>query len=473
MTKFDLSRDLYPYQAEDADRMSSDGNWLNLSEMGVGKTPVAIQVVEQGNYQLPLIICPNSLKLEWRRQISEWTDQQCVTSKQDPYTKFGDIIRSLKRGDAKYIITNYETLRSDQHLELLNLIPFDCIIFDEVHKLRNPKTKLTRGVWKFLNSYPSAKILCLTGSPIVNYPNDLYTTLSLAKPKEYPRDLKHWRWFMYEYCYWTEGRYGPYIYGSRRLPQLKQRMEPFTVGRTKEEILPFLPEKYYQRTELEMKPDQRKLYNQMENELRILLDDGEPLWSTSVLATLTRLRQINLDPEIVGVTCSSAKTEYLSDLVQSATKLVIFSCFERYIHLLHLLLEKLKVKHIVITGEVASDKRIPLVQQFQNDDKIRVCLGTLQTMGEGLTLTAASTVALVDRWWNEPMNQQAIDRLHRIGQKNAVQVLLPICSRSVDEALDAILQRKYEASQAYYKEDAVREQILVGALGSQPKLNSC
>jgi SNF2 family DNA or RNA helicase len=259
---------------------------------------------------------------------------------------------------------------------------------------------------------------------------------------------------------YAPGRYGYYAYGSRNIPTLKEETKDLVIRRTKKEVLSFLPDKYYQRPELEMREDQRKLYNQMEQELRILLDTGEPLWSPTVLSTLTRLRQINLDPKIVGVSSSSAKTEFLYDLIESTDeKLVIFSCFERYIYLLSEIFKAWGRSCAVVTGQVSIERRAQEVKKFQEDDKCRIFLGTIQTAGEGITLTASSTVVLVDRWWNEPQNMQAEDRLHRIGQKNAVQVLLPVCSKSIESLLDDILQRKYEASQAYFGESDVRNSV--------------
>lgn len=467
MTKFKLPDDLYEFQKEDADKMCGENpagkNWLNFSEMGVGKTPETIATIEQNKYNLPLITGPNSLRLEWGRQIGEWVGEGTyAVSRGNSYTRMGPIIHSLTRGQ-KYKIINYESLRNEFNREMLSMIPFDCLVFDEIHKLRNPKTKLVKRVWEFLENYPDIKIIGLSGSPIMNYPSDLYVPLSVCYPDRYPRNLRSWRIFMYKYCLWADGRHGPYVYGTRNLPQLREETAPFIIRRTKKEVLPFLPDKYYQRIELDMKADQKKLYNQMESELKILLDTGEPLWSTSILSTLTRLRQINLDPKIVGVSASSAKTEFLYDMIDSTdSKLVIYSCFEKYIYLLHLVLEEQGIPHIVITGEVPPDDRIRRVQDFQNKPEIRVCLGTIQTMGEGITLTASSTVILADRWWNEPTNQQAVDRLHRIGQKNAVQVIIPICRNSIEETLNQILLRKDEASEQYYRETVVREKVMEG-----------
>lgn len=478
MTKFKLPDDLYEYQVEDSEKMLTNDSWLNFSEMGVGKTPETLNVIEQGNYQIPLIVCPNSLRLEWKRQIDEWVGEgNCAVCTTDSYTKLGPILHSFKKNQ-KYKILNYETLRNEQQLEILSHIPFDIIIFDEIHKLRNPKTKQVEGVrksswerqerqggaWRFLNQHPNSKIIGLSGSPIMNYPNDLYVPLSVCYPDRYPRKIDNWRRFMYKYCLWSDGRYGPYMYGTRNLAQLKEETSPFIIRRTKKEVLPYLPEKYYRRSMLEMKPDQRKLYDQMARELKILLDTGEPLWSTNVLSCLTRLRQINLDPKIVGVSSSSAKTDFIMDTIEGTDeKLVIFSCFEKYIYLLHLMFEG-RIPHSMITGEVPVNKRIEEVKRFQEDPSIKLCLGTIQAMGEGITLTASSNVILADRWWNQPVCDQAIDRLHRIGQKNAVQVIYPICENSVDATLDQILERKHTASQSYYQESEVRQAVLDEAI---------
>ena len=185
MTKFDLNKDLYQYQVEDASKMLNGGNYLNLSEMGIGKTPITLKVIEDGKYSLPLIVCPNSLRLEWKRQIEEWVGpNMAAVSTSDSYTKLAPIVNSFKDGQ-KYRIINYETLRNRPNLELLSYIPFDIIVFDEIHKCRNPKTKLVPSVWEFLNNQPKAKVIGLSGSPIMNYPNDLYIPLSIINPKEY------------------------------------------------------------------------------------------------------------------------------------------------------------------------------------------------------------------------------------------------------------------------------------------------
>jgi non-specific serine/threonine protein kinase len=466
-----MPEDLYDYQREDGNTVAqTDQNWILGHEMGVGKTPISLWAIKQNQYKLPLIICPNSLKYEWARQITEWTGKESAISRAHAQSRrLSDIVKALTNGGGQFHIINYETLRVED-VELLRLVPWDVIVFDEIHKLRNPHPskikKITKAVWDFLSYFPETKILGLSGSPIMNYPDDLYVPLSVCFPKQYPRTAASLRQWVYRYTLWNVGRYGSYSYGTRHLDELRRETKDLIIRRTKAEVLPFLPDKYYQRPELEMKEDQRKIYDDILNGLKILLDTGEPLWSPNVLSMMTRLRQINIDPKIVGVTSSSAKTEFLYDLIESTDeKLVIFSCFERYIYMLSEILKSWGKEYVMVTGEVPIEERARAVKRFQEDDKCQIFLGTIQCAGEGITLTASSTVILVDRWWNEPTNQQAVDRLHRIGQKSGVQVILPICKNSIDDTLDQILQRKSESTQAYYGESQVRSSMFSSLFG--------
>ena len=148
MTKFNLPSDLYPYQKEDSNRMLSLGSCLNFSEMGVGKTPETLQVIEKGNYKIPLIICPNSIRWEWKRQIDEWIgEDNCAVCSGDAGMKALTLVNSFKE-KKRYRIMNYEALRTPLLAEMMSHIPFDIIIFDEIHKLRNPRTKLVGGYQK-------------------------------------------------------------------------------------------------------------------------------------------------------------------------------------------------------------------------------------------------------------------------------------------------------------------------------------
>ena len=487
-----MPEDLFQHQKEDLDHLlSTDSNFINTSEMGTGKTPIAIGLSQFGNYRKTLIVCPKTLRLEWSRQIAEWTEIDAAVSKRGCYRRLEPLFYDMmgKSDFNPFFIVNYDTFRTRRHLDVLNACAFDLIILDEVHRLRNPRTRQTKGVFEFLEAHEDSRVLLMTGSPIVNNPADLHTLLRMVKPEEFSSNRND---FIDNFCYTSEKtiylcracrrrswRYSPVCpycgssrmkeivkrkpTGLKNLAELRRITDPFTIRRTKKEVLPWLPDKYPRRVLLEMDNVQRKLYKQMEDELFILLDSGEPLWAPGVLALLMRLRQLNLEPKILGVDAPSVKTDFLLGLIEDLgdEKLVIYSTFEKYIMYLHYLPDM--PKHIIITGDTPVDDRVPLSMKFNDDDSIKLCLATIGPQspgGEGLTLTGASNAVFPDRWWTPTTNTQAEDRLHRIGQKNAVQIITPVTENSIDGSLDTILERKKKFSEEYLDDsDAMKEVI--------------
>lgn len=195
------------------------------------------------------------------------------------------------------------------------------------------------------------------------------------------------------------------------------------------------------------------------------LADGQSLSAPGTLAALIRLRQLNLDPRIIGVDAGSSKTDFFLDTLDSmgidkvsnGQKLVVFSTFREYIFRLERLLRERDIKFRSIHGGKSQDERNEAQFTFQNNPEVPIILGTIATMGVGLTLTASSNVFMADRWWNPMLNEQAIDRTHRISQKNAVQVIIPVNNHSMDASLDRILAKKSLMSSVYFQEqDTVR-----------------
>ena len=489
--KLDLDRDLFQHQREDLERLlRSKESYCLFSEMGTGKTPIAIGLATKGNYPKTLVICPKTLRLEWARQIQDWTGVSPSVSRRGTSRRLETLFSDfLGKGESNpWFIVNYDTFRSKKHREVLNMYPFDLIVMDEVHRLRNQDTSTTRGVMEFLECQEGARVLAMTGSPIVNRPEDLHTILEIVKPEEYNRYTRREfenAYTQYEYVEMKRckecGKVTTLIYahqctscgsswfkrfrskklvGVQGLDRLRSRIDKFTIRRTKNEVLKFLPEKYYRRVLLEMSPEQREAYDQMEDELFLMLDDGTPLWAPSMLALLIRLRQLNLEPEIVGVHTPSVKTSFIRDLVEENGKLVIFSTFEKYITYLHLTLD---VPHITITGDTPSDDRIPLAMRFNEDPELKLCLATVGPAspgGEGLTLTGASNVVFADRWWTPTTNSQAEDRLHRITQKNAVQVIIPVVEDSIDQILDQKLEQKKQMSDEFLGDTLMMQEVI-------------
>lgn len=492
-SRLDLYKDLYTHQAEDLERLlDTEESFCNFSEMGTGKTPIAIGLAIKGGYRKALVICPKTLRLEWERQILDWTGKLPDVSRRGSTRRLETLFSDMLGGEpTPWFIVNYDTFRSRKHLNILNLYPFDLIIMDEVHRLRNESTTTTKGVLEFLKNHKDSRVLAMTGSPIVNRPEDLHTILEMVRPEEYDSSTRRefeYNYTDYErtpmrrcrscgkattyrrteecsYCSYCGGTYFGHfrtkkLRSVRNLDQLRVSTASFTIRRTKKEVLKFLPEKYYRRVMLSMEEPQKNLYESMEKELFVMLDNGEQLWAPSVLAQLTRLRQLNVEPQILGIDIPSIKTKFIQDLIEEDGKLVIFSTFEKYIMYLHY---TIGVNHITITGSTPVDERIPMAMKFNEDDSLQVCLATIGPSspgGEGLTLTGASNVVFADRWWTPTTNTQAEDRLHRITQKNAVQVILPIIEDSIDTSFDRILERKRAISEEYLGERGSMQEII-------------
>ena len=465
--EFRIEENLFVHQREDVDRMKSTSlNYMVLSEMGTGKTPEIISLVEEEKFKSVLIICPKTIRLEWRRQIIQWTGVDPIVCRRGSGRRLDPLFEAMSNGrinETPYFILNYETFRMERFTELLSMMKWDLIVMDEIHNMRNAETQTTRGLVKFMTSQKQSRVIVMTGSPIVNNPLDIYTLLMIVRPQMH--DMKKRREFLDEYTFWTptgRGR-GVKVFGIKygKREQFHNYTEPFTIRRMKKDVLAYLPDKYRRVVTLDMDPEQEEVYRQMAEELIVELDNEESISAPSVLAKLIRLRQINLDPGILGINAPSSKTEFLMDLVKDGPpKLVVFTTFEQYVKRISRLFEAEGINHVSISGSVSVDERFARVQKFQNDPEVQVALGTIKTMGEGITLTAASDVVLMDRWWTPAANNQAIDRLHRPGQKNAVQIILPTNEGSIDQVLDAILVQKEQVADALLNENSVIAEVL-------------
>lgn len=461
---------LMPFQQEFVDRfkkelLSSDiakntKVVLNFDQMGLGKTVQAIKLAQEINAQRILIICPKNLLGNWRKEIAIFDNRQdAAVVLPNTAQRFDDFLAKFK---GKWFITNVDTLRKDANTKRLDNFYFDLIIFDEAHHMRNLEgTAKAGGTFKFLRSRglvpkfnPETKIfdyenkvetrlILMSGSPIVNSPEDIYPFLHLIDSWTFPTlgDFKR------EHCFVRpSGRDGKQMktYAFRDPQFLEKIISKYGVQRLKQHVLKDLPPKIYNYIPLEMEEDQREFYDTVEQGLAVMLSNGEPLYSTGVLDQLIRLRQIALDPELIGHRASSVKVDFFSDFVDGMQDrpFVVFSTFETVLmDKLGAVLNKRGIKYGRITGKVSAEERTKNVSDFQAG-RLQVILATIQAGGEGLTLTAASDVLMLDRWWTPASNEQAVDRLHRIGQVNSVNVHILQAIGTIDMFLDQKLREK-------------------------------
>ena len=432
---------------EERRRESGDGRGgvLIFDEMGLGKTMEALAILARmtPRPKRVLVVCPSTIKVAWKNQILTWLPPEEVAVFATGRGGLGRFRGLLKdehwlTAPTRVFVTNYETMRSKTYMEILQAFNAQVIIFDEAHRLRNWSRKTAEAA----RAISAETEILLTGTPIVNHAGDLWSLVHRISPGLAGTAVNWENRFTNS---WGFGRYKR-LAGSRNTVELRGILSQIAVQRKKGEVLKDLPSKLYHEVPLDMVDKQRYVYEQMENELFVMLDDeGNSLTAHYVLAQLTRLRQLCADPRVVGIEwAGSVKTEFFLDMVEDelgTEQLVVFSNFEQIISVLASDLEKRGVTVSRLTGRENSDQRGRNIERFWAGD-VQILLGTTSAGGEGVNLQCAQKVVLFDKWWSPVKNEQAIDRLHRIGQLGSVEVILPHCVESIDDALNEILKRK-------------------------------
>lgn len=426
---------LLPFQQEAIERMREMKHVFLFDDMGLGKTIQAIVHCQEMEYKRILVICPRTIKLNWKREIFKWANADAMVEWEYNYL---DDFWARPFG---WFILHHDTLSiMDRYNDLL-LIPqitWDAVIVDECHRFRNWGTNRTESLMSFCKT---KHWIFLSGTPIVNCATDLFPMLSLAKPEEYKVGES-------EIGYMNFARQHAYVNGAnvtgvRNKDKLFEALKPFLIRRLKQEVLKQLPVKQVQAIPIEMEGDQKNQYERMSTLLSIGTEDGE-VTVAWMLAQLIRLRQLALDPRILKAGHRSAKTEFILDKIEEVDSepIVIFSTFRQYIDLLEQdIREMFPQKRIARITGTEINNRDEQIQKFQRGET-DICLCTIGAGSEGITLTRASKVILADLWWTAVSNNQAIDRLHRIGQLESVQAVIPYNIESIDEYILEVTNQK-------------------------------
>ncbi len=454
----------YPFQTEAVKFMHEHPRCINGSEMGVGKTIEALKLCQELEPEHVLIICPKTLVAEWFNQVSDILDEDCLT----PHDN-GDKLSGLNLSGPRFVAVNYDLLAVPRYWSALSDVKWDMIIFDECHRMKNPKAKRTKAAHLLTPYVP--RVIMMSGTPMQNSPADLFPLFHILNSRLY-RSYSAW---VKMFCqtapmtFWKKGSNGKsqqitvqQIVGAKNTDELNDLLHRHMVRHTKKEVLKDLPDKMYRTIPIELGREVKQ-YKQMEKELFALLDSGEMITAPAIIAQLTRLRQITLDPnllsqEIPKPSTPSNKTQTLLELISDTDgKIVVYSYFAKYIELLRQELDKRKIKNVVITGQVNTTGRGRAVHSFQNDPTIKCFLATIGAGGEGITLTASHTVVFCDLAWNPAVNWQAEDRLHRISQKNAVLVVDLYCQNTVESHVHKVVRRKEKMIEAIVSKDMTKE----------------
>lgn len=408
-------------------------------DMGLGKTVQALTFMEhfrEVNGKLTaLVVCPTTLMFNWENEIKKFTPQLTYhihhggdrSRDKDHFKKFN------------VIITTYGTLRSD--IKLFVETEFDYVTLDESQAIKNPSSKVTRaaGLLRAKNR------LCMSGTPLQNNTFDIFAQMNFLNPGM----LGSIEFFRNEFAIPID-KFGE----KDQKEHLRKLLFPFILRRTKEQVAKDLPEKVETVLFCEMEDEQRNIYDAYRNDYRdkilgTIQEQGIQKSQLTILQGLMKLRQICDSPAILNETEKlenhSIKLEELAREITeniSNHKALVFSQFLGMLGLIREKLKSLDVKFEYFDGSTSAQERERAIQNFQQNDECRVFLISLKAGGVGLNLTAADYVYIVDPWWNPAVEQQAIDRTHRIGQTKNIFAYRMICKDTIEDKILQLQERK-------------------------------
>lgn len=459
---FEFKTKPFSHQLEGVEYGLKYDRWFLGDEQGLGKTKQVIDIAVARKvmygYRFCLIVCGvNTLKWNWVNEIHTHSKEDAyILGQRRKGTKIRigstkDKLEDLKlMYDRKephpyFIITNIESFRDKNIADTISDLCKKGIIgmcaADEMHKMKNPTAQQTKG---FLKCLPYCRI-GMTGTPLMNSPMDLYVILKWLGYESHA-------FYSFKQHYCVMGGYGGYeIVGYKNLDQLTAQVREIMLRRLKSEVLD-LPEKIYVDDIVEMEGKQAVMYKEVEAGLKADYINGD-IDLTNPLSALIRLRQTTGYPGILSDEITeSAKLDRMEELVENCTsndeKVIIFS---NWTQMTDAICNKLKSSGHnvgVITGETPDSSRQEIVDVFQNSSDLSVLVGTIGAMGTGLTLTAATTVIFVDEPWNKALFDQAVDRAHRIGQKNNITIYSIMCKDTIDERIHNLIYKKGAMSDA-------------------------
>jgi non-specific serine/threonine protein kinase len=436
---------LRPYQ-------TSGFHWLNYlreiqwggilaDDMGLGKTIQALSFLQHLKDEhrkiKTLVVCPTTLMYNWENEIKKFTPSLTY------YIHHGGTRTkdTVLNPDIEVIITTYGTLRSD--IKIFVEQPFDYVILDESQAIKNPSSKVTKaaGLLRAKNR------LCLSGTPLQNNTFDIYAQMNFLNPGM----LGSIEFFKQEFSIPID-KFGE----QEQKEHLRRLLYPFILRRTKEQVAKDLPEKTEMILFCEMGDEQRKIYDAYRNDFRdkilgVVQEQGIQKSQLTILQGLMKLRQICDSPAImkekdeekfpnVSIKLDELTREITENI--SNHKALVFSQFLGMLALIKERLTELGVKYEYFDGSTSAPDREKAIQNFQNQEECRVFLISLKAGGVGLNLTAADYVYIVDPWWNPAVEQQAIDRTHRIGQTKSIFAYRMICKDTVEDKILKLQEKK-------------------------------
>ena len=437
-----LTTILRPYQRRGhawlTTRLSGGIGGILADDMGLGKTVQILSAVaalraHAGESSPVLVVVPTSVVGVWIDQARTFTPALEVRAVKETATRRGTTIREEVE-NADIVVTSYTLARLES--EQWSQVRLGGLVIDEAQAVKNPRT----ATYRALRDLDAPWKLAVSGTPIENSLSDLWSLLSLTCPGFLPP----WETFQQQVRRPIENGSDPAM-----LARLSAYVAPFVLRRTKEEVAPDLPDKIVDVVRVDLGKEHRHIYDQfLARERARILDllrdvDANRM---SVLASITRLRQLALDPALVEESYAhvgSAKIEYLADRLDEIVPLghqaLVFSQFTSFLERIRHMLERRGISVVQLDGSTRG--RAEVIEKFRSG-QAQVFLISLKAGGSGLTLTEADYVFVMDPWWNPAAEEQAIDRAHRIGQTKKVNVYRMVATDTIEAKVVELQDRK-------------------------------
>lgn len=441
----------FPFQEEGVDFIERTGySCIIGDEMGLGKTVQAI-IAAGRTGQKSLVVCPAGLKYNWAREVAKFTRLSAYVATTSTRIRqvpgIEDAVIGGPEGpwrDADFVVINGDLLidaegrntsRKSKWFGPLSKASFGVAVVDESHHFKNRKAKRTKALAGILKAAGITRRILLTGTVIENRPSELYAQLRLVAPGIAGK----WWMFAERYCDAYRDTWGFHADGASNIGELREKISPVYLRRTKKAVMPELPDKLRQIADVELSAAARHRYDEAAADfvsyLREIGDDEGAVRAARAehLARLTALKQIVLKDKI------KAAVEFVRNANGQGQKVVVFSWFTEVVAAVK---AEFGDACATITGADNAAARDEAVRRVQEDDKTTVCAANGLAGGVGLTLTAASLVFFTDLPWAPTKMQQAEDRCHRIGQTDCVNVYVAIATGTVDETIFSLLLEK-------------------------------
>ena len=471
-----LKATLRPYQIDGVKWLLGHFN-SNLGacladDMGLGKTlqtlAVLVAVQEQLGYTTKttnfdlfqnetvvekeplkaLIVLPSSLVFNWYNEAVKFTPH---FSKMQYIGNDRKLLAS-RLESTDLIFTSYNIVHRD--ISILEKYSFRYLILDESQYIKNKNSK----IFKAINKINTAHKMALSGTPIENSLDDLWSQMQFINPDI----LGTYNFFAENFKIPIEKKQD-----ENSLSELKNLIQPYILRRTKEQVLKDLPELTEQIYYCDMDPEQEKLYEKEKSKARnfLLKTDGSSPDKISIINTLMKLRQLSNHPKMADQESEidsgkyNAVTNYLESLVKENQKTIIFSSFVTNLSFYTTWCKENKIAFCEITGETPAKKREQQVNLFQENENPLLFFISLKAGGVGLNITKASYVLFLDPWWNPFAEKQGVGRAHRIGQLNKVNVIRFISKNTVEEKIIKLQENKKLLSDSLLEESYINDEI--------------